>query len=188
MNIDTIMEEDPELAQELFENKTGEEVLTNVSHVIGKLITTSRTSNYQKTANLSTLVVGNDSDKAIMTQLENYRDELTTMRAEEIDEHRVEFATKEEEEKFDKIIADIINFYSMNVDGFEINGENTVIQEMGDGNRFALVLVMSEIASGNKNLLTTEQYAAFQELISNETTVSNLLTKINGCKTNQKTK
>ncbi|MBE6152248.1 MAG: hypothetical protein E7165_02925 [Firmicutes bacterium] len=188
MNIDTIMSEDPELAQALFENKSGEEVLTDVGHIIGKLMTASMTSNYQDTTNLSTLIVGNDSDKAVMTRLEGYRDNLTSMRAEENGEHRVEFATKEEEEKFNEIMVDIIKFYSMNVDGFEINGQNSVIQEMGDGTRFALVLVMNEIALGNKNLLTEEQYKGFQDLMSNEATVSNLITKINGCKSIQKTK
>ena len=188
MNIDTIMKEDPELAQELFGSKSGEEVLTSAGHIIGKLMTTSMTSNYQDTTNLSALVVGNDSDKAVMTRLEGYRDQLTSMRAEENGEHRIEFATKEDQEKFNEIMVDVINFYSMNVDGFDIKGENSVIQEMGDGNRFALVLVMNEIALGNKNLLTEEQYKGFQELMSNEVIVSNLITKINGCKSIQKTK
>lgn len=183
MNIDKIVNEDPDLAKELFDGKNAQDVLSNVGHTIGKLMTSSMTNNYKKTMNLSTLVVGNDYDKAILAKLESYRDELTKMRAEEVGEHRVEFATKEEEERFSKIITDVLNFYSMTADGLEIEGKSAVIQPMGDGNRFAMVLVMNEIALGNKNLLTDEQYKAFEKLTSNEPVVANLHRIIEGCQT-----
>lgn len=183
MNIDKIVSEDPELAKELFDGKNAQDVLSNAGHIIGKLMTSSFTGNYTKTMNLSSLVVGNDYDKAILAQLESYRDELTAMRAEEPGEHRVEFATKEEEERFNQIITDVLNFYSMTTDGLEIAGENAVIQPMGDGNRFAMVLVMNEIALGNRNLLTDEQYKAFEQLMSNEPAVSNIHRIIEGCQT-----
>lgn len=185
MNIDRIVAEDPELAKELFEGKNAEDILSNAGHMIGKLMTYSFTNNYKKSMNLSTLVVGNDDDKAVMAKLEGYRDELTTMRAEEEGEHRVEFATEEEENKFDEIITDTLNFYSMSADGLEIDKENIVIQKMGDGDRFATVLVMNEIALGNKNILTRQQYKAFEELMSNEPVVENLTRIIEGCQTKE---
>ena len=185
MNIDRIVAEDPELARELYDGKSAEDILSNSGHVIGKLMTHSFTNNYKDSMNLSTLVVGNDDDKAILTKLEGYRDELTTMRAEEAGEHRVEFATKEEEERFNKIITDTLNFYSMSADGLEIDKENIVIQKMGDGDRFATVLVMNEIALGNKNILTKEQYKAFEALMSNEAVVPNLTRIIEGCQTKE---
>lgn len=183
MNIDRIVSEDPELAKELFDGKNAQDVLSNAGHTRGKLMTSLFTGNYKNSMNLSTLVVGNDYDKSILARLESYRDELTTMRAEEVGEHRVEFATKEEEERFNQIITDVLNFYSMTADGLEIDGKNAVIQPMGDGNRFAMVLVMNEIALGNRNLLTDEQYKAFEKLMSNEPAVANLHRIIEGCQT-----
>jgi len=185
MNIDKIVSEDPELAKELYDGKNAQDILSNSGHVIGKLMTSSFTGNYKNPMNLSTLVVGNDHDKAILSTLEGYRDELTAMRAEEPGEHRVEFATKEEEERFDQIITDVLNFYSMTADGLEINGENVVIQPMGDGTRFAMVLVMNEIALGNRNLLTPEQIQAFEALMANEPAVANLHRIIEGCQTKE---
>lgn len=185
MNIDRIINEDPELASELFDGKNAQDILSNAGHMIGVLITNSFKENYKNPINLSTLVVGNDYDKRIMQKLENYRDELTTMRAEEVGEHRVEFATDEETAKFNDIITDIIDFYSMSANGLEINGENVVVQKMGDGDRFALVLVMNEIALGNRNLLTNEQYESFEQLMTNETVVANLHRIIEGCQTEE---
>lgn len=185
MNIDNIVSEDPELAKELYDGKNAQDILSNAGHTIGKLMTNSFTGNYQKPMNLSTLVVGKDYDKAILARLESYRDELTAMRAEEVGEHRVEFATKEEEEKFNQIISDVLNFYSMTADGLEIDGKNVVIQPMADGNRFAMVLVMNEIALGNRNLLSDEQIKAFDALMSNEPAVANLHRIIEGCQTKE---
>lgn len=186
MNIDVIINEDPELAKELFGDKNAEEVLSDAGHTIGKIMTKSATSNYKNTMNLSNLVVGNDYDKAILSKLEAYRDELTAMRAEEVGEHRVEFATKEEQDRFNAIINEVLNFYSMTVNGLTLDGKTGLIQNMGDGNRFPMVLVMNEIALGNKNLLTKEQYQAFQNLMKNEPVVANLITMIDGCKTKTK--
>lgn len=183
MNIDKIVNEDPDLAKELFDGKNAQDVLSNVGHVIGKLDNSSTANNYKNPMNLSTLVVGNDYDKAILAKLESYRDELTKMRAEEVDEHRVEFATKEEEEKFDQIITDVLNFYSMSIDGLEMEGKNAAIQSVGEGNRFAMVIVMNEIAKGNKNLLTDQEYKAFEKLMTNESVVANLHRIIDGCQT-----
>ena len=183
MNIDKIVSEDSELAKELFDGKNAQDILSDVGHTIGKLMTNSMTKNYKETMNLSDLVVGNDYDKDILICLEAYRDELTKMRAEEVGEHRTEFATKEEEEKFNQIITDVLNFYSMTADGLEIDGKNVVIQPMGDGNRFAMVLVMNEIALGNRNLLSDEQYKAFEKLTTNEPVVANLHRIIDGCQT-----
>lgn len=185
MNIDNIVNEDPELAKELYDGKNAQDILSNAGHTIGKLMTSSFTGNYQKPMNLSTLVVGNDYDKAILAKLEAYRDELTAMRAEEVGEHRVEFATKEEEDRFDAIITDVLNFYSMTADGLEIDGNNAVIQPMADGNRFAMVLVMNEIALGNRNLLNDEQIKAFEALMANEPAVANLHRIIEGCQTKE---
>lgn len=186
MNIDTIINEDPELAKELFGDKSAEEVLSDAGHTIGKFMTSSFTSNYKKPMNLSNLVVGNDHDKAILAKLEAYRDELTAMRAEQVGEHATGFATKEEQDRFNAIIDEVLNFYSMSANGLTINSQTGLIQNMGDGNRFAMVLVMNEIALGNKNLLTKEQYQAFQELMKNEPVVANLITMIDGCKTKTK--
>lgn len=185
LNLEQVVNQDPELAKELFSDKSAEDVLTDSGHIIGTLMTNSFTNGYKTPTNLSTLVVGNDRDKMILSKLESYRDQLTAMRAEEKGEHRVELGSKEEEEKFNKIITDILNFYSMNVDGLEMDGQNVVIQPMSDGARFLMVLVMNEIALGNKNLLTDEQYTAFQELMSNEPVVANIQNIISGC---QKTK
>ena len=71
----------------------------------------------------------------------------------------------------------------MTADGLEIDGKNVVIQPMGDGNRFAMVLVMNEIALGNRNLLSDEQYKAFEKLTTNEPVVANLHRIIDGCQT-----
>lgn len=185
MNIDNIVNEDPELAKELYDGKNAQDILSNAGHTIGKLMTGSFTGNYQKPMNLSTLVVGKDYDKAILSRLEYYRDELTAMRAEEIGEHRVEFATKEEEERFNQIITDVLNFYSMTADGLEIDGKNAVIQPMADGNRFAMVLVMNEIALGNRNLLSDEQIKAFDALMANEPATQNIHRIIEGCQTKE---
>lgn len=179
MNMDVIIKEDPELAKELFEGKNPEEIISNAGHVISVLISYSFKNDYKNSVNLSTLVVGKDHDKLVLSTLEKYRDELTTMRAEEPGEHRVEFATKEEEEKFNQIITEVLNFAGMSVDG--LAGENVYIQKMGEGNRFVLMLVMNEIAKGNKNILTEQQYMFFQELMSNENTVANIIKLIKGC-------
>ena len=185
LNLEQVVNEDPELAKELFGDKSAEDILTDSGHIIGTLMTNSFSNGYKTPTNLSTLVVGNDNDKRILSTLESYRDQLTTMRAEEKGEHRVELGSKEDEEKFNKIITEVLNFYSMNVNGLQIDGQNVVIQPMSDGTRFLMVLVMNEIALGNKNLLTDEQYKAFQELMSNEAVVANIQNIISGC---QKTK
>ncbi|MBE6138328.1 MAG: hypothetical protein E7173_01115 [Firmicutes bacterium] len=185
INIDQIVSEDSELAKELYDGKNAQDILSNAGHVIGKLMTSSLSNNFKTPMNLSLLVVGNDYDKSVLTKLESYRDELTALRAEEPGEHRVEFGTKEEKERFDQIISDVLMFYGMTADGLSINGENGVIQSMGDGARFASVLVMNEILLGNRNLLTTEQIQAFEALMSNEPATANLHRIIEGCQTTE---
>lgn len=184
INIDRIINEDPELAKELFDGKNAQDILSNAGHMIGVLMTNSHKGNYKTPMNLSKLLVGSNYDKQIMEKLENYRDELTTMRDEEDGMHRANFETEEETTKFNEIITDILNFYSMSADGLETNfDKNSVIQKMGDGSRFATVLVMNEINIGNNNLLSKEQTKAFNELMSNEPVVANLQNMIEGCQT-----
>lgn len=184
INIDRVINEDPELAKELFDGKNAQDVLSNVGHMIGVLMTNSHKGNYKTPMNLSELVVGSNYDKQILEKLESYRDELTTMRAEEDGMHRVNFETEEEDTKFNEIITDVLNFYSMTTDGLETKFDsNSVIQKMGDGSRFATVLVMNEINIGNNNLLSKEQTKAFNDLMSNEAVVSNLQNMIEGCQT-----
>lgn len=192
MNIDRIINEDPELAKEYFDGKNAQDVLSNAGHMIGTLMTASHISGYKNSMNLSSLVVGSDYDKHVMKKLENYRDELTTMRAEEPGMHRASFEDESKTTRFNEIITDTLDFYSMSANGLEIDGENAVIQKMGDGDRFATVLVMNEMNIGNKDLLSSEQRRAFEELMSNEATVANLQRMIDGCQTieveNQKQK
>ena len=192
MNIDRIINEDPELAKEYFDGKNAQDVISNAGHMIGTLMTASHTSGYKNSMNLSSLVVGSDYDKHIMKKLENYRDELTTMRAEEPGMHRASFEDEAKTTRFNEIITDTLDFYSMTSNGLEIDGENAVIQKMGDGDRFATVLVMNEMNIGNKDLLSNEQRKAFEELMSNEATVANLQRMIDGCQSieveNQKQK
>lgn len=184
INIDRIINEDPELAKELYDGKNAQDVLSNAGHMIGALLNNSHKGNYKTPMNLSKLVVGSNYDKQVMEKLENYRDELTTMRAEEDGMHRASFETEEEDTKFNEIITDILNFYSMTADGLETEFDNnSVIQKMGDGSRFATVLVMNEINIGNNNLLSNEQTKAFNELMSNEPVVANLQNMIEGCQT-----
>ena len=185
MNIDRIINEDPELAKEYFDGKNAQDVLSNAGHMIGVLMTTSHTSGYKNSMNLSSLVVGSDYDKHIMKKLEGYRDELTTMRAEESGMHRASFEDEAKTTRFNEIITDTLDFYSMTANGLEIDGKNAVIQKMGDGDRFATVLVMNEINIGNKDLLSNEQRRAFEKLMSNEATVANLQRMIDGCQTKE---
>lgn len=184
LNIDRIISEDPELAKELFDGKNAQELLSNYGHMIGIFLTNSHKSNYKNPINLSKLVVGSDYDKQILQQLEDYRDELTLMRGETPEIHRANFLTEEEDARFNEIITDVLNFYSMTSDGLETEFDNnSVIQKMGDGTRFATVLVMNEINIGNNNLLSKEQTKAFNELMSNEAVVANLHRMIEGCQT-----
>lgn len=184
INIDRIISEDPELAKELFDGKKAQEVLSNAGHMIGILMTNSHKNNYKNPMYLSKLVVGSNYDKQIFQKLEDYRDELTEMRGETADIHRGNFLTEEKDVRFNEIITDVLNFYSMTADGLETDfNNNSVIQKMGDGSRFATVLVMNEINIGNKNLLSKEQTEAFNELMSNEAVVANLQNMIEGCQT-----
>ncbi len=184
INIDRIINEDPELAKELYDGKNAQDVLSNAGHMIGVLMTNSHKGNYKTPMNLSKLVVGSNYDKQIMEKLENYRDELTTMRAEEDGMHRASFETEEETARFNEIITDTLDFYSMSANGLETEFDsNSVIQKMGDGSRFSTVLVMNEINIGNNNLLSKEQTKAFNELMSNEPVVANLQNMIEGCQT-----
>lgn len=184
INIDRIVNEDPDLAKELFDGKNAQDVLSNAGHIIGVLMTNSHKNNYKKTMDLSELVVGSNYDKEVLKKLEKYRDELTTMRAEEDGMHRANFETEEETKRFNEIITDILNFYSMSADGLETKfNKNSIIQKMGDGSRFATVLVMNEINLGNNNLLSRNQTKAFNDLMSNEAAVANLHRIIDGCQT-----
>lgn len=184
INIDRIINEDPELAKELFDGKNAQDVLSNAGHMIGMFMTNSHKTNYKKPMNLSELVVGSNYDKQILEKLESHRDELTSMRVEEDGMHRANFETEAEDAKFNEIITDTLNFYSMTADGLETKFDNnSVIQKMGDGSRFATVLVMNEINIGNNNLLSKDQTKAFNELMSNEAVVANLQNMIEGCQT-----
>lgn len=188
MNIDRIVNEDPELAKELFDGKNVNDVMSNAGHMIGLLMTSSVKENYANSMNLSDLVVGADYDKDIMKKLENYRDELTAIRAEEPGMHRVTI-DEDKQTRYDEIVNDTINFYAMTSDGLEIDGDNAVIQKMGDGDRFSLILVMNEIAMSNKNSLNKEQSSAFKQMVetdnTNVATVANLQNLIAGCQTEE---
>lgn len=181
VNMDRIITEDPELAHELFYGKNAQEIMSNAGHTIGILMTNS----YKNPMNISSLVVGGDYDKAIMQKLENYRDELTTMRDEQVGMQRANFETEEEKQKFNDIITDVLDFYTMSADGLEIDGENAVIQRMSDGSRFSMFLVMNEIALGNNNLLSKEQKDLFEAAMRNEPVIPNLHRLIEGCQTQE---
>lgn len=183
VNMDRIITEDPELAHELFYGKNAQEIMSNAGHTIGILMTNSYKNQFENPMNISSLVVGGDYDKAIMQKLENYRDELTTMRDEQVGMQRANFETEEEKQKFNDIITDVLDFYTMSADGLEIDGENAVIQRMSDGSRFSMVLVMNEIALGNNNLLSKEQKDLFEAAMRNEPVIPNLHRLIEGCQT-----
>lgn len=185
VNMDRIITEDSELAHELFYGKNAQEIISNAGHTIGVLMTNSYKNQFKNPMNLSSLVVGSDYDKAIMQKLENYRDELTTMRDEEPGMQRANFETPKEEKKFEDIITDVLNFYTMTSDGLEIDGENAVVQKMSDGSRFSMVLVMNEIALGNNNLLSKEQKGLFEASMTNEPILTNLHRLIEGCQTQE---
>ena len=174
VNMDRIITEDPELAHELFYGKNAQEIMSNAGHTIGILMTNSYKNQFENPMNISSLVVGGDYDKAIMQKLENYRDELTTMR---------DFYKRQEQQKFNDIITDVLDFYTMSADGLEIDGENAVIQRMSDGSRFSMVLVMNEIALGNNDLLSKEQKDLFEAAMRNEPVIPNLHRLIEGCQT-----
>ena len=181
--MDRIITEDPELAHELFYGKNAQEIMSNAGHTIGILMTNSYKNQFKNPMNISSLVVGGDYDKAIMQKLENYRDELTTMRDEQVGMQRANFETEEEKQKFNDIITDVLDFYTMSADGLEIDGENAVIQRMSDGSRFSMFLVMNEIALGNNNLLSKEQKDLFEAAMRNEPVIPNLHRLIEGCQT-----
>lgn len=185
VNMDRIITEDPELAHELFYGKNAQEIMSNAGHTIGILMTYSYKNQFKNPMNISSLVVGGDYDKAIMQKLENYRDELTTMRDEQVGMQRANFETEEEKQKFNDIITDVLDFYTMSADGLEIDGENAVIQRMSDGSRFSMVLVMNEIALGNNNLLSKEQKDLFEAAMRNEPVIPNLHRLIEGCQTQE---
>lgn len=185
VNMDRIITEDPELAHELFYGKNAQEIMSNAGHTIGILMTNSYKNQFKNPMNISSLVVGGDYDKAIMQKLENYRDELTTMRDEQVGMQRANFETEEEKQKFNDIITDVLDFYTMSADGLEIDGENAVIQRMSDGSRFSMVLVMNEIALGNNNLLSKEQKDLFEAAMRNEPVIPNLHRLIEGCQTQE---
>lgn len=185
VNMDRIITEDPELAHELFYGKNAQEIMSNAGHTIGILMTNSYKNQFENPMNISSLVVGGDYDKAIMQKLENYRDELTTMRDEQVGMQRANFETEEEKQKFNDIITDVLDFYTMSADGLEIDGENAVIQRMSDGSRFSMVLVMNEIALGNNNLLSKEQKDLFEAAMRNEPVIPNLHRLIEGCQTQE---
>lgn len=185
VNMDRIITEDPELAHELFYGKNAQEIMSNAGHTIGTLMTNSYKNQFKNPMNISSLVVGGDYDKAIMQKLENYRDELTTMRDEQVGMQRANFETEEEKQKFNDIITDVLDFYTMSADGLEIDGENAVIQRMSDGSRFSMVLVMNEIALGNNNLLSKEQKDLFEAAMRNEPVIPNLHRLIEGCQTQE---
>lgn len=191
INMERIINEDPELAQELFYGKNAQEIISNAGHTFGMLLTYSFENKYKDSINLSTLIVGGDYDKKILQKLENYRDELTVMRAEASDTQRAELELQEQQ-RFDEVITDVLNFYMMTSDGLEIDGENAVVQRMNDGSRFSMVLVMNEINLGNNNLLTDDQKKLFESSMTNEPVLENLHKLIEGCQSqevkNQKVK
>lgn len=167
-NIDYIVENDDELAQNLFSEPSKEEYLNDAAKVIGAIVMHnyniwSETNSTEQFIKVSDVIMGEQQDK--MRIIEDYVDKVA------------EASINQDTELVNKLVAEFLN--DMN------SGE---LSKLDDGVGFASavhIAVISDIIA--RNYLNEPNFDMLQVLKSSEKYISNIFAEYDKCADNAKT-
>lgn len=168
LNIDRLLEENPELAKELFSTQTAEEYLSDAAKVIGMTYTYNRNvfETEQSTKNFIRISSGvNGQQKEVLQKIESYVDRVAE--------------TKNDADKCNEVISEFLVFL-----GDPTNEMSYLDDGVGFGMQVSVELIRSYLA---KDVINKQNLDYLTVLTSSEEYVSNIFTQYKGC-TDVKTK
>lgn len=165
VNIDELVEENPELASELFSTQTKEEYLNDAAKIIGMTYMYNH-NNYMKDNNTDNFIdvstaVHDEKQKEKIEKVEEYVDNIAEV--------------TDNKDELNKLVEELLIALS------DPQSELSYLDDgVGFGMQVDIALILNSIA---RNYLNQENRDWLQELTSSEKYVSNIFTEYEGCNT-----